>query len=111
MYIFVEMWNPKQAWLDLPTSERTAYVAAVGGAVESVLASGVEIITWSFNDNTIDNFNGFQYFAIWKFPTLDLVTSFQKMVVDAGWYNYFEQVNASGLIGGPGPVLDHSIVL
>jgi hypothetical protein len=111
MYIFVEMWNPKQAWLDLSQSERTDYISAVGGAVKSLTDAGVEIITWSFNDKATDRFNGFDYFAIWKFPDMELVKVFQNTVVEAGWYNYFDQVNACGLIGGPQPVLDHSIGL
>jgi hypothetical protein len=111
MYIFVEMWNAKQAWLDLSASERTEYMTAVGGAVRNLIASGVEIITWSFNDRTIDNYNGYEFFAVWRFPDPELVKTFQHTVVQAGWYNYFDQVNACGLEGGPEPVLDYSIQL
>lgn len=111
MYIFVEMWNPKQAWLDLSQTERTDYVSAVGVAVKNLTDTGVEILTWSFNDKATDRFNGFDYFAIWKFPNMELVKSFQNMVIEAGWYNYFEQVNACGLLNGPQPILEHSIAL
>jgi len=111
MYLFVETWKPTQAWLNLTKEERINYVAAVGGAIKQLTDAGVEIIGWGINDADTDMHNGFDYFAVWKFPNKDIVKQFENMVAAAGWYNYFTQVNASGALSSPQDVLGHSISL
>lgn len=111
MYLFVETWQPNQAWLDLSKEERTNYVTAVGGAIQQLLDAGVEIVGWGLNDNDTDKHNGYDYFAIWKFPDKEIIKQFEAMVTAAGWYTYFDQVNCSGVLSAPPEVLGHSINL
>jgi len=111
MYLFIETWKPTQAWLHLTKEERTNYVTAVGEAIKQLTDAGVEIEGWGLNDDDTDKNNGFDYFAVWKFPNKELVKQFEAMVTAAGWYNYFEQLNCSGIITTPQQVLGHSINL
>lgn len=111
MLIYIEVWKPKKEWLDLSQPARAEYIGGIGGAIESLIAAGVEIITWSFNDKETDHHNGYDYFAVWKFPNAELVKAFETAVSEAGWYTYFEQVNACGPQGSPQDVLGHSISL
>lgn len=111
MYLFIEAWKPTQAWLNLSKEERTNYVAAVGGAIQQLTDAGVEIVGWGMNDEDTDKHNGFDYFAVWKFPNKEMVKQFEETVSAAGWYNYFTQVNASGTLISPPAVLGHSINL
>ncbi|HWB27784.1 MAG TPA: DUF6616 family protein [Chitinophagaceae bacterium] len=111
MYLFIETWKPTPAWMQLNKTDRTNYVTAVGGAIKQLIDSGVEIIAWGINDSDTDRHNGFDYYAVWKFPSKEMIKQFEAMVTDARWYTYFEQVNCSGLSTSPGDVLQHSINL
>jgi len=111
MYLYVETWQPTHHWLELPKDERNNYVAAVGGAIQQLIAAGVEIVGWALNDNDTDHHNGFDYFAVWKFPNKEIIKQFESTVTAAGWYNYFDQVNCSGSLTNPLEILSHSIDL
>jgi hypothetical protein len=111
MYLYVETWQPTHEWLELSKEERANYVTAVGGAIKQLADAGVEIIGWGLNDNDTDHHNGFDYFAVWRFPNKDIIKQFEATVTAAGWYNYFAQVNCSGLLTSPHDVLGHSITL
>lgn len=96
MIYFIETWNAKQAWLDLSTEERGAYMEQVGGAINDLVAKGVKILTWSVNDSQTSKRADYDYFAIWTFPDQSTADSFMQTVEGAGWYNYFEQQNLMG---------------
>jgi hypothetical protein len=48
---------------------------------------------------------GFDFFAIWKFPSDEFAKTFETMVADAGWHNYFEQQNMKGNPASPQEVI------
>lgn len=110
MYLFVELWNVRQAWLDLSTDERQAYANGVGGAVGQLLEAGIEIIGWSKLD-VAEYPSGYVYMAVYKMPSLAAVELFEKTVSEAGWYNYFEQINARGTLESPVDVLGQLVAL
>ncbi|MEO1627734.1 MAG: DUF6616 family protein [Bacteroidota bacterium] len=96
MTYFIELWNAKPAWLELPKEERANYMNQVGGAIQGLLENGVKVLTWSHNQSDVQKRMDYDYFAIWSFPDQASAEAFQKVVEGAGWYNYFEQVNAMG---------------
>ena len=51
------------------------------------------------------------YLAVWKTPTADLVKQFEASVDEAGFHDYFEQVNARGELVAPDAVFGHMIGL
>ncbi len=96
MIYFIELWNAKQAWLDLTPAERGEYMQQVGGHIQGLIEQGVKILTWSINDANTSHRANYDYFAVWTFPNQEMADSFQQLVEGAGWYNYFEQVNVMG---------------
>lgn len=96
MINFIEIWNAKPAWLALSKEERGNYMNQVGGAIQGLLDQGVQILTWSKNDEETSKRVGYDYFAIWRFPSQEMAKGFEELVEGAGWYNYFEQVNVMG---------------
>ncbi len=109
MKFYVEVWSAKQAWRDLSIEERGAYMGQVGPAVQQLMEQGVEIVTWSDNDvDTVERL-GYDFFAVWKFPTDELAKSFEALVTGAGWYNYFDQVNLKGNPAGPADIIEKLI--
>jgi hypothetical protein len=111
MYLYVELWNAKQAWKDLSVEERQAYVGAVGGAIQQLMASGAEILGWGINAEDTDHRADYTYIGVWKFPSKEAAQGFEGMVTQAGWHNYFEQVSAASPLMSPIEVMGHAISL
>jgi len=53
----------------------------------------------------------YDFFAVWSFPDAKSAQDFEQNVVGAGWYTYFEQINARGLTQSPQEVLSKMISL
>ncbi|MEZ4983627.1 MAG: DUF6616 family protein [Saprospiraceae bacterium] len=111
MVYFIELWSPTPAWLALSTEERANYMAQIGPHVQNLIDQGVQILTWSPNDAKTDKRIDFDYFAIWAFPNQAIADGFQQLVTGAGWYNYFEQVNAMGQAASADSVIGQLIQL
>ena len=105
MITYIELWKAKQAWIDLSKDERGNYVNALGPAIQQLLDNGVQIVSWGSNEPATFNRVDYDYFAVWTFPTTEAAEDFEKMVEGAGWYNYFDQVNARGTTATPQDVL------
>ena len=78
---------------------------ALGPAIQQLLDSGVQIISWGKNDSSTFSKADYDYFAVWAFPDMEKAQGFEKMVEGAGWYNYFDQVNAMGTATTPQDVI------
>jgi hypothetical protein len=111
MYLFVECWKARTEWLALKQEERGAYMAQLGAGIQELLNTGVEIITWSFNDPDTASRGAFDYFAVWKFPNKEAVKGFEQIVEKSGWYTFFDQVNLSGEMSDPQACIAHMINL
>ncbi|MEL7146863.1 MAG: DUF6616 family protein [Bacteroidota bacterium] len=98
MIYFVEMWNAKPEWLALSPEERGNYMNQIGPHIQGLIEKGVQVLTWSENEKGTDKRANFDYFAIWTFPDQAIANEFQQLVDGAGWYQYFEQVNAGGKV-------------
>jgi hypothetical protein len=51
MYLFVEAWTPKPAWLALSREEREGYVSQVASGMSQLQAAGVQVVGWGFSDD------------------------------------------------------------
>jgi len=105
MHIFVELWNPRPEWLALSEKERGDYMQQVGAGMGELAAAGIEVVGWAVNDPDTSHRYGYQYLAVWKMPDASRVRLFEETVEQAGWYNYFEQVNARGTLATPEEVI------
>lgn len=105
MHVFIELWNVKPAWTALPQSERAAYVAQLGPAIEQLMGMGIEVVAFAENTDPSPQKAGYDYLAVWTMPDASAVDTFHAAVTQAGWHDYFEQVNASGEAGPPDAVL------
>lgn len=96
MKVFIEFWKAKDAWHQLSKEERATYLEQVGPVIEDLIAQGAVLDTWGVNDDTSPYRANYDFFAITKLPTQELLDSFQTIVEEAGWYQYFEQINVTG---------------
>lgn len=109
MITYIELWKARQAWKDLSKEQRANYLTALGPAIQQLIEGGVQILSWGNNESSTFNRVDYDYFAVWTFPNLESAQNFEKMVEGAGWYNYFDQVNAMGNISTPQEVMGKMI--
>lgn len=110
MTLFLELWKPKQRWLDLTAEERAEYIEGIGPSIEGLLEEGVELVGIGTNDEDTDRRADYAYWAVWRMPE-DLVERFENTVREDGFYDYFEQVNARGEERSPEEVFGRLIAL
>jgi len=96
MKTYIELWKAKDTWKNLSSEERANYLGQLAPAINQLIASGVEIVAWGENERATYARAGYDYFSVWKIPTDEAVVSFEELVEAAGWYSYFDQVNAHG---------------
>ncbi len=111
MQLYVELWNAKQAWLDLSTEERQSYFDKVGSEINTLTKEGIEIVGFALNKEDTSHRSDHRYLAVWKMPTPGHVKMLEDSVSEAGWYEYFDQVNAGGELISPPDALGDMVNL
>lgn len=101
MYLYVELWKPRQKWLEMSEKAREEYVAGIGPDIERLTNQGVEILGFAVNDEETPHRAEYRYLAAWKMPDKSLVEDLEAAVEAAGFHDYFEQVNARGGLMSP----------
>jgi hypothetical protein len=96
MKYFIEMFSPKQAWLDMSKEEKSAYLTHVNESSQGLMDQGVTIVSMNENDKDTIQRVGYNFFVIWTIPTDELANAVQKLIVSEGWFNYFDQLNLKG---------------
>lgn len=110
-HIFIELWKFKDNWKNAGVDVRAKYVESLQPSLQAILASGVEIIAWGYNDPSVDRRANYDAFGVYRMPNRALFEEFQKAVAGSGWYDFFEHVNAGGTPVAPPDMLGQHIQL
>src|SRR5215469_2467986 len=121
MYLYLEFWKAKDAWLQLTTDERRARIDAVireskahpTGAIPLSFRSLGDSATFDAGppqvvvDATVARPTGFHYAAAWMIPRREQIGPMENRYRHLGWwYDYFEQENAWGVMDGAATLAD-----
>jgi Family of unknown function (DUF6616) len=123
MYLYIELWKPKEAWLKLTSEQRQAKLTELLTLAQQHPITGV--IPFSFKpvgdvflfdgvverpviiDEGVARPTGFRWAAAWMVPTRELIKQFENRVEALGWWwEYFEQQNAWGPMDREATVAD-----
>jgi hypothetical protein len=123
MYLYIELWKAKDAWLQLTPAQRQAKINELLTLAQQHPITGV--IPFSFRDvgdvrlfdgvteqpvvidDAVARPTGFHYAEAWMVPTLDLIKQFENRVEALGWwFEYFDQQNAWGVMDRDATVND-----
>jgi hypothetical protein len=110
MYLMIEAWTPKPAWLALTEAQRADYVAGVGEGVAALAAQGVRPLGWGLLDDAA-RATEHTAFAVWECGSRAGCDALREAIAAAGWYELFDQVDFGGEAGPPDAVLRHHIEL
>ena len=115
MYLYIELWSAKEAWVKLTSAERKAKIDQL--LQEAKLHPITGVIPFSFRQaggvylfdgvteqpvivsEAVARPTGYRYAAAWMVPTLELIRQFEKRIDNLGWwFEYFDQKNAWGVM-------------
>lgn len=111
MYLYVEQWNVSKKWMDLSKEERRDYMNQVKSAITEMSSGGLENLGWAMNDEHTPYRSDYRYMAVWKLPNLEAVEQLEKGIDQAGWHDYFSQVNSRGKLMPLNEALDFLVNL
>ena len=94
--IFIELYNYRPAWAKSPESERTDFAKKVVEAVKGLKSAGVDVVAYGMNSPETDRRAPYDFFCVYRVPSVEVQREFERQVAASGWYDYFEQVNISG---------------
>jgi len=98
-YILTEIWKARPSWLALSLEERKQFFhEKIGPFIMSLVEQGAEFLGCAINDNTGPERIDYRYMAVWKLPDKDFSDTLEAGAKEAGFLDYFEQVNFSGEI-------------
>lgn len=102
MHLYAELWNPRQAWLDLSGEERSSYLEKVGPGIGKLTEAGIELVGFAICEDDTPHEAGYRYLAVWKMPKgREHAHLLEGILDEAGWHDYFDQVNARGAVVPP----------
>lgn len=109
-YILTEIWNAKPSWMALSQEERkTFFREKMLPVLKGAMQNGAEIIACAVNENTGTERMNYEFMAVWRFPDRKSSENLEQAAKEAGFLDYFDQVNFSGHIIPP-PALDQAMV-
>jgi hypothetical protein len=109
MYLYVELWSARPAWLALSPEERAAYMDGIGPAIGQLLEAGIELLGFAVADQDALLASKHVYVGAWRMPSREHAILLEQAVDGARWHEYFEQVNARGAIMDPADALAHMV--
>lgn len=96
MYVVVEAWTPKPAFLTAPPTQRADFFAALDAGIAALGSTGVEPLGWGRTDPSGEHGSEHDWFAVWQVRDAAAADTFLAGVLASGWYDYFEQTNLRG---------------
>ncbi len=111
MYLYVEMWKARPAWLALGQAEREQFFATVGQEIGNQLGAGAELVGVARNDTDTPHRADYDYVAVWKIPDMERVHAFAETWVRVGFHTYFDQEDVRGELMAPEAFIGHHLGL
>lgn len=109
--LFVELYNYKPTWRELPAAERQAFVMTLAENMPVIEQMGVEILGYGVNDPATPMRAPYDFFSMYRVPNAEVLQGFQAAIAESGWYDYFDQVNVAGAALSPMGTLLQNVAL
>jgi hypothetical protein len=110
MHLFIGLWRATPAWKALGAAARTMYLSKLSADVRRAVGETAEAIAWGENEDT-DSREQWQFFAVWRFPKLELAHTYQKALDAHEWNRYFTTMQVLGTAKTPLDVLTKHVAL
>ena len=111
MYLYIEMWNVTQEWMDYPLEKRKKLMEDMQQRVADFKNSGAENLGWGTNDEHTLYRSDYMYFTVWKMPSKKDAEIYEQNLKEVGWFKYFSQANSRGKLISQEEAVDYMVNL
>jgi len=98
-HYLVELYTPNADWKALTVEQRQQFLSAIGTGMGDLSSLGVELLTLTEIDSSIDRSSKHRFLGIWRVPDIQTRDALLAGIKATGWYGYFDHVNAAGADG------------
>lgn len=95
MHILAIVWQPNDRWHALDNEEKCNYLKSLDAYINTGRAAGAVVIGWSEIDQTLPKAPEEGFVGVFGLSSAEQVHEFEKVVVQADWYEYFDSTNIS----------------
>lgn len=106
-HYFIELYTPKPSWLEMPAERRTAFLDVVNSAMNIFSNLGVNILYLGKCDPSVSFASSHLFMGIWSFEDPQVRHELLSGIETAGWYDYFDHINAISHADGNGKINGH----
>ena len=109
MHILAIVWHPNAAWEALDDAGKLTYLKTLDDYINEGRAAGLVVLGWSPIDQTLPKAPAQGYIGVFGLGSAEQVHAFEKVVVEAEWYKYFDSSNISISLDGATAAEPHRI--
>ena len=95
MHILAIVWHPNTRWHALDNTQKLAYLKSLDQYINEGRAAGAVVLGWSKIDATLPKAPKEGFIGVFGLGSADQIHEFEKVVVEAKWYEYFDSTNIS----------------
>src|SRR4051812_5963471 len=66
MHLYIEVWNARPSWGELPAAERERFFGVVGQQIGAEIDAGCELVAVARNDGDTPHDAGYAFMAVWE---------------------------------------------
>ena len=104
MHILAIVWHPNAKWDALDDVRKLDYLKSLDDYINHGRAAGAIVLGWSKIDHTLPRAPKEGFIGVFGLSSAAQVHEFEKVVVEARWYEHFDSTNISiGLDGATEP--------
>lgn len=104
MHVLAIVWHPNARWHDLDRDGQLQYLKSLDAYINAGRAAGAIVLGWSKIDQTLPKAPKEGFVGVFGLDSAEQVHEFEKIVVEADWYEYFDSTNISvELVGATEP--------
>jgi hypothetical protein len=93
-FSLVEIWRPRPEWHELTQAQKKEFQAAAQAVLQTLFSKGAKLL--GIHRCRALSEGGWDVFAYWQMPNMDLVVELSERLEKVGWNRYFEQLNYVG---------------
>lgn len=93
MHILAIVWHPNERWEALDEARKRAYLRSLDDYISRGRAGGAVVLGWSRIDHTVPKAPKEGFIGVFGLDSAEQVHAFEKVVVEARWYEYFDSTN------------------
>lgn len=109
MHILAIVWHPNDKWHALDETQKLEYLKSLDEYINSGRAAGAVVLGWSKIDQTLPKAPREGFIGVFGVDSAEQVHEFEKLVVVADWYKYFDSTNIGIQLAGATAAEPHKI--